>query len=108
MKKIILVLIGIVLISSLIFVSRAMSWRSSEGWGTGGWECGIGQGIGWSSCIPDRTEAQISQRPYGFDLNANLTTPGRRKGFGSSQRKGFGRSKRGCGGHRRGCGPCWW
>ena len=74
MKKIILVLIGIVLISSLIFASRAMSWRGGAGWG-----CGIGQGIGWSSCIQDRTEAQISQRPYGFDLNANLNTPERRE-----------------------------
>ena len=38
MKKIILVLIGIVLMSSLIFVSRAMSWRGGAGWG-----CGLGQ-----------------------------------------------------------------
>lgn len=107
MKKIILVLIGIVLISSLIFASRAMSWRGGAGWGTGGWGCGIGQGIGWSYCIPDHTEAQISQRPYGFDPNANLTS-GWRKDFSSSQRKGFGRGKRGCGGYRRGCGACWW
>jgi len=32
MKKITLVLIGIVLISSLIFASRAMSWRGGPGW----------------------------------------------------------------------------
>lgn len=32
MKKITLVLIGIVLISSLIFTSRAMSWRGGAGW----------------------------------------------------------------------------
>ena len=100
MKKIILVLIGIVLMSSLIFVSRAMSWRGGAG-------CGLGQGIGWSYCTPDRTEAQISQRPYEFDPNANVT-PGWRKGFSFSERKGFGRGKRGSDGHRRGCGPCWW
>ena len=102
MKKITLAFVGIGLISSLIFVSPAMSGRGGAGWG-----CGLGQGIVWSYCTPDRTEAQISQRPYGFDPNANLT-PGWRKGFSSSQRKGFGRGKRGCGGNRRGCGPCWW
>ena len=106
MRKITLVLIGIVLLSSLIFVSRAISWRGGAGLGTGGWRCVLGQNIGDSYCIPDRTVRLLPQRSYGFDPNVNVT-PGWRKGLSLTQRKGFGRSKRGCGGNKRGCRPCW-
>ena len=99
MKKITLVLIGIALISFLIFTVNAKAWRGGAGWRTGGWGCEMGQGIGWSYCIPDRVKARISQPSKGCDPNANVTP---------KWRKDFRRGKRGCGGHKRGCGPCWW
>ena len=98
MKKNTLVLIGIALICFLFLTVSAMAWKGGAGWGKGRWGCGVGQGIGWSYCIPDRSEAQISQLPNGCDPNANVPRWG----------NGFGHGKRGCGGHRRGCEPCWW
>ena len=99
MRKITLVLLGIVLIGFLIFTVSAKAWRGSAGWGTGGWGCEIVQGIGWLDCVPDCNKARTSQLPNGCDSNANVDP---------RWRKDFRRGKKGCGGHRRGCGPCWW
>ena len=99
MKTNTLVLIGIALICFLLLTVTAMAWKGGAGWRKGRWGCGVGQGIGWSYCIPVRTEAQISQLPNGFDPNANVTP---------RWRNGFGRGKRGCSGNRRGSGPCLW
>ena len=99
MKKITLVLIGIALISFLIFTVRAKAWRGNTGWRTGGWGCEIGQGIGWSNFTPDCVKTRISQHPNRCNSNIKVVP---------RWRNDFRHGKRGCGGHKKGCGPCWW
>ena len=99
MKRILLVLIGIALIGFLLFTVSAKAWRGSKGWGAGGWGCEVWQGIGLSYSIPDRVKSRFSQPPNACDSNANVTP---------KWRKDFRHGKRGCGGHKRGCTPCWW
>ena len=92
MKKIILVLIGIALISFLLFTVTAKAWRGGAGWETGGWRRETGQGIGWPYCIPNHVKERISHLSNGCDPNVNIT-PRWQNDF----RHG-----------KRGCGPCWW
>ena len=73
MKKIILVLIGIALVSFLIFTVSAKAWRGDAGWRTGGWGCEMVKGIGWSDCVPNRVKARISQLPNGCDPYTHVT-----------------------------------
>jgi Spy/CpxP family protein refolding chaperone len=66
MKKIILALMGVALISTLLLTSGAIAWRDGQGMGKrgmGGGRMGMGMGPGtcWASRFPDLTTEQSAK-----------------------------------------------
>ncbi len=61
MKKITIMFLGIILVSSFLFITSAMAWRCGTGRGMGGWGCGMGPGICWSYGFPNLTTEQSAK-----------------------------------------------
>ena len=68
MKKFTLVLVGVVLVSSVLFITSAMAWRCGTGRGMGKWGCATGSGFCWSYDVPDLTAGQ-SERLTALQKN---------------------------------------